>query len=62
MKTGIIKHTDGSDLTDDCGSPIKIIVAKDGCLAIQHKTLDGKSTQLILDKDVVDLLKSRLSK
>ena len=64
MENGIILNNDGSELTDDCGNPIRIIVTTDGMLAIQHNSVDGgrlSRTQVVLDEDVVELLRNRLN-
>lgn len=64
METGIILAEDDSQLTDGYGNPIRLIVTTDGGLALEHNTTDGgrlSRTLVVLNEDVVGLLRNRLN-
>ena len=64
MKKGIILNKNKKQLEDDYGQPIKIILTTNGKLVFKHQSLDYtriSRNQLVLDSDVVELLKERLN-
>ena len=64
MKKGIILDKKGKQLEDDYGQSIKIIVTTNDKLVLKHQSLDYtriSRNQLVLDSDVVELLKERLN-
>tara|TARA_R100001443_G_scaffold33852_4_gene47729 strand:+ start:11191 stop:11418 length:228 start_codon:yes stop_codon:yes gene_type:complete len=64
MKKGIILNKNKKQLEDDYGQPIKIILTTNGKLVLKHQSLDYtriSRNQLVLDSDVVELLKERLN-
>ena len=61
MINGIILNNDGSQLTDDCGDEIRLVISSGGELVIQHNLDDGRARQIVLDEDVVELLRNRLN-
>ena len=64
METGIILEEDGSQLTDECGNPIRLIVTTSNGLALEHNSINGgrlSRTLVVLNEDVVELLRNRLN-
>ena len=64
MEQGIILDSDGNQLTDICGSAIRLIVTSEGLLAIESTVIDGNRQRrnlVVLDSGVVELLRDRLN-